>query len=341
MFEATTQELHHAYWDEGKTLVDLAQYYGRSPGVIWHRFRKLGIPTRGIKESQALTERAVSSAEVEKMAKLYAEGLSCLDIGEALGRHGALVGTHLREIGVTRSQPDSIRLAVSRGKIRTTTLNERFFETLTPASAWILGLIFGDGHVRVKTGQSYSVYLAGTKAVMQKVAKHLGFNRAPKKSRGANCWILVWNSRVLVEDLKRFGLVGGSKAKTMRWPVGIAAQLLPHFVRGLWDSDGSWSGKGRAPRASYTSASRRFITDLQQVLKTKGWETKIHKKVNYGVKIKGRWHTPATKRLLAYDLWLNVAHSREFSEWVYANSVKKTRCSRKHARAIRWGVHAF
>ena len=331
----TAQNLRNAYWGEQKTLVALGTLYDRSPGAVRYWFQQLGIPTRGIKESQALTARAVSPDEVAEMTRLYTQGLSCFDVGKRLGRAAGLVGDHLRRVGVTRDQKTSIRLAVSRGKIRTTTLNERFFETLTPASAWVLGLIFGEGHVRIKLGESYSVYLAGTEQVLQKVAKHLRFNRSPKRVRVTNCWVLVWNSRKMVSDLTRYGLLGGNKSKTMRWATTLPTEMLFHFVRGLWDSDGSWRLRGSCLNASYTSASSGFVRDLKQVLENQGWTPKTRtRKVSAGVRIGNKQHTPVGKQLVRSDLRLSARDSREFAKWVYADTTAAIRCDRKYNAAI-------
>lgn len=341
MIEATAKELHQAYWGQGKTLVDLAQHYGRSPGALWYWFRKLGVPTRSVKASQAQTARAVSSDEVEEMLQLYSQGWSCADVGKKLGRAAGLVGNHLRLRKATRSQADSIQLAITRGKIRTTTLKEHFFETLTPASAWVLGLIFGDGHVRVVPGQSYSVYLAGTEDVLQQVTECLGSNRKVRKVTNSRCWISVWNSKTLVGDLVKLGLLGGRKATTMRWPTGVPAALLPHFIRGLMDSDGGWQRRGSSLRATYTSASRDFISELRSVFEARGWTTRLYEKISYGAKVGGKWHTPPTRRLACYDLVLNADSSRSLAEWIYSDSVMGNRCEAKRAKATEGTQHGL
>ena len=320
--EATAQELHNAYWQQGETLVSLGKQYGCRPSAVWSRFRKLGIPTRNTRESNVLKSRRVTPEEAAQMVELYQQGLSLTDVGNRLGRAARLVGDHLEAAGVPRrSRKEGVRLAVANGKIRTTTLDETFFRRLTPASTWVLGLIFGDGHIanRPKIGQ-YQVFLAGTKQVCSAAQVLLGIDKPAKKRPTADCWILQWSSRTLVGDLGKFGLIGGSKARTMEWPSHLPKRLLPHFVRGLWDSDGGWARRGKHLRANYTCSSIRFTKSLKHMLEARGWSPRfwVHR-----TKLNG-------KKFIGYRLELLAEHSRELARWLYCDTTSSLRCERKH-----------
>jgi DNA-binding CsgD family transcriptional regulator len=328
MLQVDAQTLHNAYWNEGETLVTLGQRYGKAPGTIHHWFQKYQIPTRSVTESRKLTARAVTPTEAQQMVELYAQGLSSDEVGAKFGRAGRLVRTHLTQAGVMRPKAVAVRRAANEGKIRATTLNARFFKTLTPASAWVLGLLFGDGHVQIIEGHSYGIHLAGSKQVLEAVAQHLGHNREPKqmkqKGKLLNCWKLAWYSKTMIEDLAKFGLAGGNKARTMRWPEGITEEMLPHFVRGLWDSDGGWTRKGEHLDARYASASDGFTQDFKEVLEVKGWLPRL-----------SHYQTPLNGKLFSCNqLRLRAEDSRELAKWVYEGTTIELRCLRKFRIAL-------
>jgi hypothetical protein len=94
--------------------------------------------------------------------------------------------------------------------------------------------------------------------------------------------------------------------------------MLSHFLRGLWDSDGSWQIRGSSVRAKYTSASKGFVEDLRRVVggKIYSWTSDLVKKGAVG-----------------YHLELTVAESRKLAWRMYPGSRCETRCRRKFAAA--------
>ena len=319
--QVTAQELHQAYWVEGFNLVALGERYGKSPGTVWGWFKKLGVPTRNAKEMCANQARAVTADEIDRMVRRYQEGLSSNDIGKEFGRDGRLIRTHLKRAGVLRTHVKAVQLL---RKIRRTALNEDFFQILTPSSAWVLGLIFGDGHVQRIEGKSYSIVLVGEEQVMTEAAKHVGHNREPKrvkqKGKELNVWKVLWCSKKMVYSLEKYGLTGGNKSRTMRWPPNISGKLFPHFIRGLWDSDGCWRRRGNCLQANYTSASAGFIDDLNVVLKTKGFDPKVR---SYQTALNGKLFSCNQLSLRAFD-------SRRLSAWLYRNTTPSLRCEKKY-----------
>ena len=251
------------------------------------------------------------------MAALYVEGLSSNDIGERLGRTGRTVRTHLASRGLMRERAQALRLAVKRGKIRQRSLREDFFEVLTPASAWLLGLLYGDGHVQVIPGRQYGVTLAGSYEVCQK-SLLLPESDASLAKCSQNGWRWTVYSKALVESLSQWGLTGGNKALSMRYPANVTGTLEGHFLRGLWDADGSWERRGSYVRAKYTSASEGFIRDLQE-------------------RVGGRVHSWASndvkKGAIGYHLQLKKTRTMRLVEWIYADAPAPIRCDRKYRLA--------
>lgn len=253
------------------------------------------------------------------MVRRYEAGDSSNDIGRDTGRNGRTVRFHLRAAGVLGTRTAGIRRALAAGKIRRRALNERFFAAWSPGMAWVLGLIFGDGHVMCDpTIGQYGVSLAGTQQVGEAVAALLGLDLVPRRARDADCWILQWYSRTLVESLAVYGLRGGSKATTMQFPA-VPDAMLPHFLRGLWDSDGSWERRGDSLRARYTTASESFAVAVQQ---------------RAGGRIYS-WRSDRVKRgAVGFHVELTVSETDSLRARIYTDSTPTTRCARKYECAM-------
>lgn len=314
------EELRKLYWEEEEDFVSLAAKYGCSCGTVWGWFKKLGIPTRSTKEAAVLKARAVSPSEQALMVVLYETGLSSNDVGLELGRDGRLVRSYLERAGVLRGRKDAIRLAVRHGKIRSVglTLNESLFTPLTSAGAWVLGLIFGDGHVmnRPDIGR-YGIILAGSEEVCLKVAALVNPVLRPKKHSSCNVWTLSWYSREMITGLSVYGLNGGNKARTLRMP-SMPSELLGAFLRGLWDADGHWSRRGNCLCTVLVSASEGMVNDLQKIL---------------GGRIESGQTVLDGKTFKRFALWLRVEETRSFVDLVYGQSEDRLRCARKYTVA--------
>jgi DNA-binding CsgD family transcriptional regulator len=324
MLDRTKETLHRIYHEEGKTLVELGALYERSPGTVWGWFKRHGIPTRSHKEAAAHKESAVTEDEKLRIKELYLNGQSSNDIGEELGRCGRLIRTHLEGMGVIRNRTEAVRLAVDNGKIRSddVQVNDHFFDTLTPESAWVLGLIYGDGHVRNNAEHyQYMVYLAGSEEVCRKVAKLIGHERGPAPhNQGANCWVLKWSSRRMVKFLEETYGVSGNKSKRLRLP-NLPEELMGHFLRGLWDADGHWA----QPKPTHslftvlTTASIGMVEDLSELLSSKGIETKSWSGTTT---LNDKDYATNTVRLRSYP-------TKKFAKWLYEGSYAEMECSRK------------
>lgn len=317
--QVSEQELRTAYWERNENFVTLGKQYDCVPGAIWRLFKVYGIPTRNQKQAAVARDSTIHPDEVATMCRLYSEGLSSNDIGLRLGRDGRLVRGHLERAGGLRSKRDGVRLAIDNGKIRKYHFREDFFDTLTPESAWVLGLIFGDGHVHVEIGEGYSIQLAGTKEVCEKVRVLLGHAKPPRKMKDANCWMVSFHSRKITESLAKYGLKGGSKARTMRFPK-IPKELVPHFVRGAWDADGTW-----LTSAMYASASLGFIRDLRDVLEQHlGIGGDIRE---YDFELNEKWFK-------GWQLTYGRGDREKLQRWMYWKATPTIWCTRKFRHTV-------
>lgn len=264
--------------------------------------------------------QVITFGEVDEWETLYASGLSSNDVGLRVGRSGRAVREHLGKRGSLRSRSDAGQLAVVNGKVRSRALRRDAFAALVPETAWVLGLIYGDGHVQVVPGKHYAVTLAGSEAVCAKAREILGSDVAVKQC-SENGWRWSVYSKELVEDLASWGVDSGNKALTMRYPGNLSTDLEPHFLRGLWDSDGHWARIGNYVGAMFTTHSEGMAEDLQERLGGHLYRY-ICKTVKPGAR--------------GYRLNLRAEETRQFRSRVYADSASHMECSRK--REIAFGV---
>jgi hypothetical protein len=264
----------------------------------------------------------VTEAEVKEMVALYAAGQSSNDIGTSLGRDGRLVRTHLKNAGVLRTRAAAVQQAVHNGKIVSVgkSLRRNFFNQWSSEMAWVLGLIFGDGHVESRPDLgTYKITLAGTRDVMEKVAALVNPALHPRKHSKHNLYILDVCSRELIESLRQYGLMGGNKARTIRLPA-VPEQFLGDFLRGYWDADGSWARRSSSSvRTAIGSASLGMLDDLQTILggHISDNTTRLNGKTfsNYKLSLRGK----ETERLISI---------------LYGTFRPHIRCERKYSQAV-------
>lgn len=115
-----------------------------------------------------------------------------------------------------------------------------FFQTQTPQSLWVYGLIIGDGNVHSDGAGGYRVSIVGNDDTVEKVLKLIPGSLS--KRFGKNKRVRDWyvNSKALVEWFSERGVIGKKKYIKNLYPGDISPDLKWHFLRGLIDSDGSF-----------------------------------------------------------------------------------------------------
>jgi hypothetical protein len=249
----------------------------------------------------------------EELCALYAGGDSLKSIAELTGLSQTWLSDKFR---LWRPVRDAAAVAEKR-KLPASTLGSAvpFLSTWTPESAWVWGLWFGDGWLR-----PYRVSLASSEDVARQVQALTGFKSALHKGSGCVHFDLggIAVVRLVAE---RFGLQPGPKSACLVWPNPPRA-LVPHFMRGLCDSDGSW-GVTRDGYLTFTycSKSEGFVGSFRDCAVAAGCKYRPVERMKGDCFIV-RWSGTSAVRL---------------GHFVYADSVVGTRYSRRHAI---WFEHA-
>lgn len=149
-------------------------------------------------------------------------------------------------------------------------VNESFFNKWSPGMAYVLGFIFADGCLVEYTNGYYGLDITTKDLPLLKlIKKRLGAeHKIGRKERGYRLQI---RNRCIYRDLLNLGLTP-RKSKTVRFPK-ISEKYSSHFIRGLFDGDGSvmvwneprWKHTCQI-RVSFTSGSQSFLEDLNKYL---------------------------------------------------------------------------
>jgi intein-encoded DNA endonuclease-like protein len=159
--------------------------------------------------------------------------------------------------------------------------NQEFFENIdTEEKAYWLGFIMADGCV-YKGSDKYSYRLqinlsSSDESHLDKFQKAIGSKYKYQRKERTDKWLkeitsmshLKVNSTKMCEDLIKFGIVI-SKTGSESMPK-LNDSLLPHFIRGFFDGDGSvkLDRLGRL-RFSIVSSSLDILKDMQSFLERK------------------------------------------------------------------------
>ncbi len=152
---------------------------------------------------------------------------------------------------------------------RKVSINENFFNFWSPEMAWVLGVIFTDGHFgkanskgikRLYIAQKEPELLEKIRRLMNSKHKIMINNQTNKKSK---IHYFSFTNKKIYLSLIKLGLIP-KKSLKLKFP-DMPEEYLRHFLRGCWDGDGSFYyeyGKPRKIRADYVSGSYDFIVEF-------------------------------------------------------------------------------
>ena len=249
-------------------------------------------------------------------------------VGPSLGVSGALVNEWSRKAGIKIDRSEAIRKTWAAGRrSRNSSLDkEIFIRPLTPASAWLLGVIVGDGCIKRCRGKIIGLQLCGDLDVCEKARVLLGSQAKVRHLKGGCCGIEI-GSRSLAESLIAIG-IGPAKTYSVPWPRVVGPAVESHFMRGFWDADGCVTsgvsyGK-RRPILTAVSCSRLLMEQ-------------VDKRVRRVTRSQGRLHVvDRPNRALKYMSTVNCDKAILLGEWLWAHSSDAIRGNRKYQAFCLW-----
>lgn len=157
----------------------------------------------------------------------------------------------------------------------------------TPEKAYLLGLIVTDGSIienknNIVTTKRLDITLKDEYLIQQ---LRDAYSPTKKVSHNRGCYTFRNNNDNTIAFLESLGIVP-AKTYDVAFDYSIADELMPHYLRGLFDGDGcayiSRNGKDAKgkPREylflSFTSGSQLFATQLCDYLNSIGIEARIN-----------------------------------------------------------------
>jgi hypothetical protein len=132
--------------------------------------------------------------------------------------------------------------------------------------AYVLGLWWTDGCMRVKAHGAHEIEIASNDHDhLSTIAKVIGGNfQLRKVAPDSLCYKIIFCSKEMYQDIEK---LGGTprKSRTIGFP-DVPSELLPHFVRGVVDGDGTLSWNAKKPVLHIYSGSPHFLSDMASVI---------------------------------------------------------------------------
>jgi hypothetical protein len=232
----------------------------------------------------------------------------------------------IKRRGIARDPAEAWKLLRDKGKFkfggreRKYTLNQRFFSKVNKKSAWVVGLLYGDGSL---SKSKWTLWPGIDKDVALKVKNLVGYSGPIytwiTRNNTKTYFLKISSDRMIQDLVKVWKLIVGKKSHKMKFPVIKKKKVLPDFIRGLIESDGSICKRIRGRCISYTTVSKKFANGLRLNLKRLGFKPCLYSRKSCGF----------NKKTIVHNLHVSGIH---FGEFLYKYSTPKTRSTRYYLK---------
>ncbi len=149
----------------------------------------------------------------------------------------------------------------------------------TEKQAYFLGWLYSDGYNNTHLGSIHIKLQEKDKYILEALKKQIGYTGPLTLTNPRPCivgdkpmmlnvqkqWKLSIANKILSKELDILGVNKG-KSKDNGFPTFLRQDLYPHFLRGLWDGDGGFSGN-LTKYNSYLYVNSQLSSDIQKILK--------------------------------------------------------------------------
>ena len=252
----------------GEMVKDLKEEYGCSDTTIYKLLRD----THNVKHNFDI--RYATQEQKDEIAELYINGNSCTTIAKKFNcNHHTILGI-LEEKGIPR---DAKRFH------RKYQLNEHYFDVIdTPNKAYILGLLHADGCNEMDKGTIFIGLQESDRDLLETIRLEIGSEKpldfkdySNKHTFGynyENMYELKMYSTHMCKQLADKGIVS-NKSLVIGFPNWINDNLISHYIRGVYDGDGSICqqirNENNKPILLTITATNSFCQKLKEICKDK------------------------------------------------------------------------
>lgn len=327
------EEFYRLHHEQGISQKNIAALYDISIAYVIRLRKEYDIPTNlnTTKDRSGTTKRKVSLEQQttpDEIKHLYFdEELSSADIANRFNVSRKTVWKYLKRHGIcTRDKTQARRVAIKKGKISQVLydIDEEFFKAWSAQMAWVLGLMVTDGHIAIGPSGMLVPSLASISLpLLENVRRAMKSNHPIKlvnQTLGGTIYKFEFCRRRLAEDLVALG-VTPKKSLIVQFPT-IPASYVSHFIRGVFDGDGSVFLEPRSKksplRVFFVSGSRDFIEKLEDTLHR---NARLRKQTIY-----------SRPEQTSYYFKYGHGDSLKFFEYVYSGSSYDIRFGTKFAK---------
>lgn len=282
-------------YKQGMTQPDIAKIYNCSTSTISTVMKKMNVETR-------LGGSKNTKSDILKMYEMYQNGNLLKDIADEFHTTRATVSKLLKKNG----------FEVDRFTYH---FNEHYFDHIdTQDKAYILGLLWADGHNRVDKGSVILELQEDDKELLDKINR-ITENERPlrkvalnaKNSSWKNQYNLLWQSKHLSSILNEYGMCQ-RKSLVLEFPKWLSEELYPHFIRGYMDGDGCVCCMKQNHKIQVSMVgTRMFLEFVQKICE------------NIGVKSYITHDKRANEVICQFSIASNIC-SMTFLNWIYKDA---------------------
>lgn len=216
----------------------------------------------------------------------------------------------------------AFELGVGKYKRPSYKINERFFEEINDASAYVLGVIAADGNIIIRDEGSWNFKITSKdKEWLIAIRDLMGSDMKLKPVTGQwghLAWDLIITRRKMVLDLVGLGITP-KKSLTIEFP-DIPKEYIPDFMRGYHDGNGCFSFHKNHDRIVLRSSLASSLEFLQ------AWVKWLHE---FGIDTEAIPHKMKTK---IHAFHLSEKYAVQFGDLIY--SKPGIRLERKYLKYI-------
>lgn len=224
-----------------------------------------------IEKTKYKSYKDFTKEETVDICSLYKKGISTVKIGK-------MYSTSHKVIARLLENNDIKRTGVGRRKY---CVDEHYFDSIDNQNkAYILGFLYADGHNSLSKGTITLSLQEEDRDILNKIRKELKSEKplvfkdySNKHDYGyhyKNQYSLCFHSAYMCHKLEELG-VYTDKSYTLKFPEWISLDLIPHFIRGVFDGDGSIYGQKISERNFQVNATitstKEFCESLQAICK--------------------------------------------------------------------------
>ena len=262
---------------------------------------------------EVYNKKIFTSEELKDIKESYLKGESSVSIGKRYGVTHKPILRELQNMGIGVDQKRSIR------KYK---LDENYFDTIdTPNKAYILGFLHSDGSNSINKSTVSLSLQEEDREILERIRIELKSEKplefldySNKHDFGysyKNQYRLIMFSKHMCEQLSIKGIVQ-NKSLVIGFPNWLDETLLPHYIRGVYDGDGSicrsYRNDNNLPILVTITATSSFCDELKNIcLKTLN--------INSGI-YDASCHNGITKVFVLSGR--NIA--KKFLDWIYKDA---------------------